>query len=313
MVRYLLYPLSPAIRWMRQLHLPTKLGLLGLMLLLPLFVVAIARHQTLSADIDAVTLGLEGSVAVAALVTLAAEVQASRGLTQTLLTGDASAGAERDQARQRMRQALQTVDALVAKGSRFEFPKDWPALREAATALAEGRHAQRREAAFEEHRLVVDRTRRLIFNVAEASSLLLDPMRDTALQVNMTVEYLLPWSEGLAATRGLAAPVLARGEANGRDRATMLAAVAGIGRQTEELELRMGALARTGAAVPKGWLPAKAAADAFAKLTQDGFSADIVKLDAKAHYAIGAQAVDLAHGLHQQVIQIGRASCRERV
>ena len=304
-------PLAPAVALMRRLRLPTKLGILGVMLLLPLLFFAVWQYRHLDAATSAALKEHDGAKTLAELLRSVADIQTHRDLTQRVLSNDKTATADREAVRKRLRETLRNIDTQVSSQN-YAMPEDWPVVRDTAISFTEGRHAARRDEAAAEHQRLVEKARRLIFNVANASTLLLDPVSETFFLIDLASERLVPFTESLGIVRGLANAALTRGELSGRDRVALLKAVDDITRQTEEVSLRLTALESTSVGVLSTWPAAREAAEQLAKNTRAVFGADSANNDAPAHYALASAAMAAASAFEAQVVQSLLSSLEQR-
>jgi methyl-accepting chemotaxis protein len=295
--------LRPAVALMQRLRLPAKLSLMGALLLVPLVILAIGQYRSLSAEVSTAMSERDGARVASALLALVDDIQTHRGLTVRALSGDTGAASERETTKKRLAEHLSALDSLAAAPTlAFTMPKEWPALRSAAEAIAQGRHSPRRDEAFAEHRKVVDQGKQLLFLVAEASSLLLDPQSETFFLMDIAVERVVPFIEAMAIVRGQGTGSLQRGEATTRERTSIVGGADSVLRHIEELALRIAALQRTGAAEPAGWAKARETAERFVKQTQTVFLAELIDSDPKAYFALGSEATQAGAVLRTQVI-----------
>ena len=96
---------------------------------------------------------------------------------------------------------MTALDARLAATPAFILADEWPALRNAALALAEGRHDPQRDRAFAQHTEQVEALRGLMLLAAERSGLLLDFEAHTYFLRDIGIERVLPWSETLGLLR----------------------------------------------------------------------------------------------------------------
>lgn len=85
------YFLRPGMTMMRRLRLPMKLGLIGLMLLVPTLILLVSLLRQVRSQVDHIRNELVGAGVTAAILDTAALVQTHRGLTHRVLNGDSSA------------------------------------------------------------------------------------------------------------------------------------------------------------------------------------------------------------------------------
>ena len=283
--------LRPGTLVMRRLRLPMKISLIGLMLFVPLLLLLAALLQRDLDSLNATRAEQEGASLVGSLMSTAGLVQQHRGLTSRVMNGDTSATAARDQTRVALLAAAADLDQRVQGLERFSLSPEWPAIRDAVRALAEGRHDSQRAQAFKEHTAQVDALRNLLLLAAERSGLLLDPVANTYFLMDAAVERVLPWTETLGLLRGQGAGLLARGDANAVERAHVLGRVDQLQATLADFGRRMGALERSGEQIPASYTDAKAASQGFAEGTTATFSAEALDGEAGAFFDRGTAAM----------------------
>jgi methyl-accepting chemotaxis protein len=293
--------LGPGILLMRRWRISTKLGLMGLLLLVPLLVSTGGQYQTLSADIHTARSESEGAHLVLALTELIAQLQEQRGQALRVLSGDASAASARGAAAAQVKDATLKLQSLVAQTRAFELPASWPALQDKALALAAGQHATQRNALFAEFSSTIDALRRLSIEVAERSQLLLDPVAETFFLMDMAVERMVPWAEALTTLRGQGGALLARGDASSVERSALLGRADNNQRALADMAFRIEALQRAGATAPAAWAAAQQRAAAFEKTARETFMADVLSGEPGPYVEQGAQAVSAVVALAAEV------------
>ena len=297
------HPLRLLVSLMRRLRIPVKLALMGLLLVAPLLVLSSWQYRTLAADRAMALSELEGARRVAALSELIAELQTHRDLTHRALSGDAAADDARRATRLRLARALEHADAMGLAAGDEVVAKDWTGLREAASALAAGRHAAQRNAAFAEHVRSIEQARRLVFLVAESSRLLLDPYADSYFLMDLATQRLLPLLEAMGVARGEGAALLTRGDASNSDRARLLGHAANVLAEVDEVSLRMAALERAGSRPPAGWPAARDAARSLAARTREVFEAEAISAEPGPFYAESTHALLAGAAVQKEVIE----------
>jgi methyl-accepting chemotaxis protein len=216
---------------------------------------------------------------------LAADVQGHRDLHHRHLNGDPAAAAGRDALRQRLVANLSALDAQVAAGHHFDMRDTWAEARAGIEAIAQGRLEARRDEAYAQHGRAVEAIGGQIALAAERSGLLLDPEGPTYFLMDLVVERMLPWSEALSQVRGLGGGLLARGDASAAERAVMLGRVDQLRRLGDDVKKRLGALERSGQAVPPEFT---AALDRTRQATESlarRFGNDVLEGEPEALYA----------------------------
>jgi methyl-accepting chemotaxis protein len=303
MARFSLNPMRPGILLMRRLRMPLKLGALGVLLLAPLLVMSVAQYRTLSAEWRLATTERDGARLVGAADAVVVAVQVARGTSARAAAGDAAAVRDLPGARQAARDALQALSDRMAATRSFTIPEEWPKVRDAVDALAQGRLPAGRDAAFDAHSEAVESLRRLIVRLGEASSLLLDPFAQTYYLMDVPVQKMVPLIESLAIVRGRGAALIAKGEASLPERARVLGAAAPIERQLADVASSLEAARRAGATPPPGLEAVASAARAYATRATALFTADAISGDAKAFFAEGTAVIAAAGTLNRAVLE----------
>ena len=296
--------LQPGAKAMRRLRVPMKLLLLGGMLLIPLLLLALISARTSLADIASVRSELAGARAVQALTALAVDLQSHQALTHRGLSGDEAAGRSLPVARERIGTGLSAVDQTFGATPDLHsaLTPDWPTLRQQAQALAEGKHPAQRNEAFAAHQDAVEALRLLVLRAGESSGLLLDPDADTFFLMDMGVERLIPWAQALSRARTLGAGVLARGDANAAERATLVGSADSLQWLRQDLGFRRAALQRAGVPIPPSWDAALADTEACESALRKTFQAEAITGEAAAFDALGSKALAQVLALDQQLL-----------
>ena len=204
-------PLKPGVTLMRNLRLPTKLGALAVVLIVPLLVITVFLVQRLAADIRVTQDEIHGSEIVQRVSAVIAEVQKHRGQTNMLLSGNPSAQEALTTTREALSGAVGEVDTALVQHSRFELQPEWSPLKTRVQALASASQLPAAQA-FALHGALVQDLRQLIYTTAERSSLLFDPVPGSYFLMDMTVSHTPAWGELLGQIRDLGAGQLTRAE-----------------------------------------------------------------------------------------------------
>jgi methyl-accepting chemotaxis protein len=307
---------SPLTRLMLRMRLPTKLALMGFLLVLPLLLLALDQYRNLR-NVQLTALSeRDGAALVASWLRVAHGVQHHRTLTARVQGGDNTAAAPLAQRRAALQADLAALQTLLSGSQAFVVPAGAPAVLGQARTLAQGQHATARDEAFAQHTQVVTRIGQLVYELAEASKLLLDHDAETFFLMSVAVDMVLPIAESsaLAGARGIA--VLVRGDANTRERTLLMGYAHDILRNQALIEQRLAALQRAGGREPAAWAAAKASTEKFARLTQGIFSAEAIDSDPAAYAAAGAAVlngltqfgVELTNELSEQLQERARAA-----
>jgi methyl-accepting chemotaxis protein len=292
MPRFLRATLRPGMALMQRMRLPLKLVLLGLMLFVPMLALLGTLIANNLAQRNATLAELEGASVARHVKAAALELQTLRGANNRVLNGDTTAVAPRDAARERLRLAVAKTDTLVSSTTRFTLDDAWPPVREAVLALAQGRHDPARATAFEQHSQQVEALRILLLQVAERSTLLLDPEAHTYFMMDMAIERVLPWTELLGRLRGEGSGLLARGNITAAERTRVLGRIDVLKRQLDDVVWRAGALERAGEPRLKLLDDALASSRAFASRASEVFGSEAPDGHPGAFFGQGTQAID---------------------
>jgi len=293
--------LQPGTQLMRRLRLPWKIGFIGLTLFLPLLLLLAALLRTGFNDIASTSAEREGAGLVRGVLANANLLQQHRGLTNRVLSGDTGATAIRDSTRRALLSALTDLDRDIGALTRFSLAAEWPAVRDAVRALAEGRHDPQRNTAFAQHSQQFEALRGLLLLASERSGLLLDPQAGTFLLIDTAVERVLPWTETLGLLRGQGAGMLARGEAGTTERAQVLGRLDQLQQQLGDVQRRMNALARTGERQPAAYDKAVASSRAFAERASGVFTAEALQGDAAPFFELGSSTIAAVNTLGDEL------------
>ncbi len=305
--------LQPGARLMRQLRMPTKMALMGLMLLVPLLLLMLYSVQQARGELTTTHSELAGTEVVNQLTDLVTQVQTHRGLTNRVLSSETSAAGERDAVREKIKAAVTTIDKTLAGPLPFAMGDLWPSARDATLALADGKHAEKRAEVFAEHSQHIEKLRQLALLVGERSGLLLDPEAGSFFLMDLAVERIIPWTETLGQARGQGAALLSRGDANNAERATLVGRADSLRMALVDVGFRVEALKRAGVQPPAGWDAAQAASQAFDETVRKIFTAEAISGEAPPYFAQGSEAIAKAMAFNQQVheLLVGELKARE--
>lgn len=206
-----LKPMKPGVQLMRMLRLPTKLGVLALVLFIPLVAISVMLTQRINDSIRFTESEIEGARLVQRVSGLMFLVQKHRGQTNMLLSSDAGVRSALEVTRQQLQTELKSVDEAVSSRPDFGLDAAWQPLRQAALGLGATEQLTGPDA-FARHSQLVHDLRLFIYTTAERSNLLFDPDPATYFMMDMAVSHAPKWGELLAQTRGLGAGLLARAE-----------------------------------------------------------------------------------------------------
>ncbi len=141
--------LRPGAHLMRRLRMPTKMALMGQMLLVPLLVLIAYSALQAQAELRFTRSELAGAKVVDRLTAVTTLLQTHRGLTSRAQASDAAAVTERDALRVQLRNAVAAVDATAKDGLPFDLADG--SIAEAAARL-KLRHVLSIDAGFDVYR-----------------------------------------------------------------------------------------------------------------------------------------------------------------
>ena len=296
------HPLRLGVTLMQRLRLPAKLGVIGLMMLLPLLMVTAADHTTNTSNLRTTEVELEGARLAGQLSQVVVSLQAHRDLALRAMSGDPSALPLRLTAATELKQALGAVDTSPKALSGFHMAGSWVDTRAQIQKLADGQGPTHRDELFEQHSQQVEALRQLLMLVGERSGLLFDPVASTYFLMDLAIGSNVPWLESLGQARGLGSSLLARGEASNAHRIKVLGQRQSIDRQLVDVAMRMGALERSGHPIPATWIKARTASLALSQTIERVFTADVIDGAAAHYYNLASAAIAATGELNQAVL-----------
>jgi methyl-accepting chemotaxis protein len=293
------HPLGPGVRLRRRLRVPTKLCLMGIVMLLPLAMLVATTFTDTRARIATAERELEGARDVSRLIDVVRDLQSLRDLASRG-AGDGSATADQ---RARLAAGLKARLAALAPTLVTADHSVWRELVRQFDLLLAGQAPTKRDeyAAFMAR--LVDLTWQQMQLTAEASGLLLDPLPESHYLMDIAVERVVPWLESVSRARALGTAVLVRGESTRVEQAAMLTLATQIDDAVDDVWHRLGSLTRSGFATPAHWNTARdqstrltaAIRSAFADTTPSTDPAPYFELASTA-LASGAQVKDMTIG-----------------
>ena len=202
-------PFKPGVALMRNARLPTKLGVLALVLVIPLLLVSFNLMVRVSESIRMSQDELDGVALVGALSDVIQATQVHRGKTHVLLSGGGKDLSSLGPAREALRAAMDDVGKHLAQRPDFDLAPAWSPLRKKLAELETGQWQSPMQA-FQHHSELVHELRQLMYTVGERSSLLFDPVPSTSFMMDSMVSKLPLWGEKLGQVRGLGSGELAK-------------------------------------------------------------------------------------------------------
>jgi methyl-accepting chemotaxis protein len=214
-------PFNPAIRVLRAMKYPYKLGLVSLFFTVPIVVLVVLLAQEMETNIAFARAERAGVEYVQPLRQMLEHIQQHRGMANAYLAGDASFGPRLADKEKQIAQVLVQAQAMDARHLEFGlserlhgFAEEWAAV------AAKAPHGTASES-FALHTACIARLMGLITDAADASNLTLDPDLDTYYVMDAVVSRLPAMTESLGQARALGAAVAARHMATVEDRARL--------------------------------------------------------------------------------------------
>ncbi|WP_342051184.1 MULTISPECIES: methyl-accepting chemotaxis protein [unclassified Cupriavidus] len=297
--------LSPAVRLMARLSINRKLLLLTVLFLIPLCGALIAVFAQSVQAIASTRDELRGLVIVERALDFMRETQVRRGAANGVLSGNKSFQATFDQADAKASEHLAALLADAAAVPAFEVEADARKLDEAWQKIRSLGLNTPAPPLFDRHTALVKQTRLYIGDVADRSSLALDPDAGSYYLINLMVSPMPRLAELGALARGRGAGIIARG---GFADAAQQAELATLAEQIQDgLESVRRDVARVSRSAPAQRERVEAVAKKLAamdnfyrtmKVSMLGSSG--ITIDAKAYFAEGTAAIDaVSDAIHE--------------
>ncbi len=167
--------LRPAVYVMRRTRMGTKITAIALSLLVPMMLVLAMLIAELYGSLKFTRGEMTGLETVNAMTTVVVQLQAHRGQTNRLLSGDEGVRGALDKTRASLRESLRAVDALSKRYPDLQLASRWPEEQSAIEALLKDAQPEQRAVVFGNHSAAVTRLQKLAFFVGDTSGLLFDP------------------------------------------------------------------------------------------------------------------------------------------
>jgi methyl-accepting chemotaxis protein len=294
-----LKPLRPGVQLMRLLRLPTKLGLLSLVLFVPLLLISVALTQRLGGTIRFTQDELVGTHLIQAVSEVIVQVQKHRDQTGMLQGGDTGLRGATDATRVQLKQAVGRVEGALQARPDFDLGGEWATISKAVADLPAAESAGP-AASFALHSDRVNELRLFLYTAAERSNLLFDPDPGSYFLMDMAVTHVPRWKELLGQARGLGAGPLARSEREPEVISRLTTLAADIRRMTDDVAYLQRFSSRYGQDDLKG-AQAIAGVKGFLKLLETALGPQ-GGLKASELFAEGSRAMD-AVGVYESEVQ----------
>ncbi|MGO4328659.1 methyl-accepting chemotaxis protein [Cupriavidus sp. 2TAF22] len=310
--------LSPAVRLMARLNITRKLALLAILFLIPLCGTLYAVLGMSVQSIRAAQDELRGLAIVDRALDFMRETQVRRGAANAVLAGNAAFRATFDDADAKAAAHLAALRQQAGAGGRFDVTPDAEKLVQAWQAMHESGLNGTAGPLFAQHSALVKQIRLFIGDVADRSSLALDPDSGSYYLVNLMVGPMPKLAELSALARGRGAAIISQG---GYSDAAQQAELAALGEQIqdglESVRRDMGRVMR-GAPAYRQRVEASqaqlAAVDAFYRTLKDKMlGASGIAIDAKAYFDEASAAINAVSAVNKEFSVIGHAMLEERI
>ena len=238
--------LLPGVALMRQLSMPIKLSTMSAMLIIPLLVVSYFELSSLMADYTMVRNELAGVDSTEQLSTVLTDLQEQRRFAVLLARPEVAAGQQ--EMAQRLQSDLARADTLIKANPWPGLAADWEKVRAEIAALPTTVGGPPDLALASRYGAAIDGLRSLVFRVAEASTLSLDPISETYYLQDLLTDRFLGWQEDFSHLQVVAGGWLAGVAGKPNSPEVVLALATLVERKTSDLEQEMQAVGRAAAA-----------------------------------------------------------------
>jgi methyl-accepting chemotaxis protein len=276
---------------MRSMRFSTKLTLLSLAVLLPLLAVVVELIAERPRELALHRAELQGVAVVGEASELIRQIQAHRGQTNMVLSGNTAAQQGRDLSREALRRSRAALDQKLANSRAVQTPKTWSALRDRVDALVPALDGKSAQGSFALHTELIEDLGRFVYSLAKESSLLFEADPATYLLMDVAVSRVVPWTEQLGQLRGLGAGLLSQTELNELGAERVRTQLDALDFQNRDMVHALALLAEFSAQEP---LANKAlqASSAFSRQARERFKAGAASGEAQVYFAAGSQAIE---------------------
>jgi methyl-accepting chemotaxis protein len=319
------------------MHFPTKLGLIGTIVMIPMLVVAFFLVQRQDSDLDFTLNEAKGLKLLRPTMRVVTLVQKHRGQTNVLLSGNTAVKADLDKTRQDLAAAFTDTQAALKEVDLPNLGPIWTDLAQRLTALPTAAQQAQAIASFELHTELIRDLRHFVYSVGEFSGLLYEPEASAYLLMDAVVSRTIPLSELIGQLRGAGAGVLANPQASPEAYAAMRVRLVNLNADLKEWQFLLEVLKRNGED-KFGGEAALLAANHFMQLGIRAFvaveqpkSEDVAKplaagkstaptqpdaagkTDSAAFFAAGTQAIDAVLGAQNQMADRLQVRLNDRI
>jgi len=300
--------IRPGVWLMQRLPMGFKLLALAAVVLLPLSLAAMWIVHNLWSERAGVQGQLNGLQVQQQVVAVAVPLLDHQGHMHSLLAGRTDATQALEAARAQLRPAIAALDAGIAATGQPELSAKWAPLRDELRLLLNTAPASHNAADWYARQSgLLLRLQRVALLNGETSTLLLDPDRRLFYLTDALVQRQLPLLQSSAHLRNEGAVLLLQAQGGGISSELITQAVRlgshadALDEHLRQMQERLEALARIGAAAPAAWPQALASTQQYAAVVRDGIGAGVMTAEAQAHFEQGSQVLALQLELSRQL------------
>lgn len=282
---------SAGIWLMRRMRFGVKLSLVTAVVLVPLFFIVaelIARERN---EIETVRSELAGIAMVENASALVRQLQAHRGQTNMVLSGNAAAQGPRDKTRETLKVARDQLDAKINAGSGARAAVEWKNLRERVDVLIPALEGKTAPASFALHTALIEDMTRFVYGISNESSLLFDPDPVTYTLMDMAVSRLIPWTEQVGRLRGQGAGLLSQPTLDESGAIRVLTQLDALDAWALNVRYAQTLISEMGVKDPLSEKALEASAS-FSKLARERFAAGAATGESQTYFNAGTQTIE---------------------
>ncbi|WP_424193810.1 methyl-accepting chemotaxis protein [Ampullimonas aquatilis] len=301
--------MSPVIGLMNKLSFSKKIGLLGIILLLPSIFMVYYLHGKFQTEISFAESERSGVRLVKASRQVLQQVQLHRGVSQLVLNGDNSMLAKLSDFSNKTEAAITELGKIEKElGAELKTEEAYKTFFDAWQELQGGNAKLTVGESWTAHNEVIDKLTRLILTAADSSNLTLDPDLDSYYVMDTAVVRLPSLIESVAKLRGMGSGILKRGSININER-TELAILQRLYKNDEgslqsNMDKVFGANASVKNALENNTAKTLSLIDEFQNTMVLKLSAgDILGITPKAYFDKGTSVIEESYVLFDQSLE----------
>lgn len=227
---------------MKRMKVWQKLGVLGLIFLIPLAVFSYKMLASMRAmGVDFAKQEVIGVEYLSPVYTLLEDLQQHRDIAAALLNGDATFGETLAAKRGEIGADLQLVNAADEKlGEALQSTNRWDALQRRIGQLLESTPSEKAQASFDQHTDLLSDLLSFIVYIGDKSKLVLDPDLDSAYLIDLFVHKIPQLSETLSQARGVGVGIAVRKSKTEDERTKLSKLISFVEVRTQEIQQELG-------------------------------------------------------------------------